>query len=245
VRGNYLQALGIRLLSGRFFTPADTADSQLVAIVNHKLAEHYWPGSDPIGRRLRLGTKEMQTPWATVVEKSPTSKTPRRKPQPRSSTISRVEQFEKSIGSFASPTDVNGNSGYIAVRTAIAPEQIANALRASVRSMDPQLPLAQIQSMEQAVSDSEAPRRFNTVLISSFAIAAVLLAALGIYSVIAFSAALRAQEMAIRIALGSQRSGILSLVFVSAAKLAIAGCALGLLGAAAASRLMQSLLFGV
>jgi len=111
--------------------------------------------------------------------------------------------------------------------------------------MDPQLPLAQIQSMEQAVSDSEAPRRFNTVLISSFAIAAVLLAALGIYSVIAFSAALRAQEMAIRIALGSQRSGILSLVFVSAAKLAIAGCALGLLGAAAASRLMQSLLFGV
>jgi len=245
VRGNYLQALGIRLLSGRFFTPADTADSQLVAVVNRKLAEHYWLGSDPIGKRLRLGTKEMQTPWTTVVgevadvkETSPETPTKEQYYQP-------VEQFEKSIGSFASPTDVNGNSGYIAVRTAIAPEQIANALRASVRSMDPQLPLAQIQSMEQAVSDSEAPRRFNTVLISSFAIAAVLLAALGIYSVIAFSAALRAQEMAIRIALGSQRSGILSLVFVSAAKLAIAGCALGLLGAAAASRLLQSLLFGV
>ena len=245
VRGNYLQALGIRLLSGRFFTPADTADSQLVAVVNRKLAEHYWLGSDPIGKRLRLGTKEMQTPWTTVVgevadvkETSPETPTKEQYYQP-------VEQFEKSIGSFASPTDVNGNSGYIAVRTAIAPEQIANALRASVRSMDPQLPLAQIQSMEQAVSDSKAPRRFNTVLISSFAIAAVLLAALGIYSVIAFSAALRAQEMAIRIALGSQRSGILSLVFVSAAKLAIAGCALGLLGAAAASRLLQSLLFGV
>src|SRR5882724_8457406 len=245
VRGNYLQALGIRLLSGRFFTPADTADSQLVAIVNHKLAEHYWPGSDPIGRRLRLGTKEMQTPWATVVGEVADVKDAAPETPTKEQYYQPVEQFEKSIGAFASPTDVNGNSGYIAVRTAIAPEQIANALRASVRSMDPQLPLAQIQSMEQAVSDSEAPRRFNTVLISSFAIAAVLLAALGIYSVIAFSAALRAQEMAIRIALGSQRSGILSLVFVSAAKLAIAGCALGLLGAAAASRLMQSLLFGV
>jgi len=245
VRGNYLQALGIRLLSGRFFTPADTADSQLVAVVNRKLAEHYWPGSDPIGRRLRLGTKEMQTPWATVVGEVADVKDAAPETPTKEQYYQPVEQFEKSIGSFASPTDVNGNSGYIAVRTAIAPEQIANALRASVRSMDPQLPLAQIQSMEQAVSDSEAPRRFNTVLISSFAIAAVLLAALGIYSVIAFSAALRAQEMAIRIALGSQRSGILSLVFVSAAKLAIAGCALGLLGAAAASRLMQSLLFGV
>jgi len=125
------------------------------------------------------------------------------------------------------------------------PEQMANVLRATVRSVDPQLPLAQVQSMERAVSDSEAPRRFNTAIITAFAVAAVLLSVLGIYSVIAFSAALREQEMAIRIALGSQRSGILGLVFASAAKLAIAGCALGLLGAAAASHVLQSLLFGV
>ena len=109
-----------------------------------------------------------------------------------------------------------------------------NLLRSTVRSIDPQLPLTQVQSMDQTVADSEAPRRFNTVLISAFAIAAVLLAALGIYSVIAFSAALRVQEMAIRIALGSQRSGILGLIFTSAAKLAVAGCVLGMLGAAAA-----------
>jgi ABC-type antimicrobial peptide transport system permease subunit len=99
--------------------------------------------------------------------------------------------------------------------------------------------------MEQNVSDSEAERRFNTVLISTFATAAVLLAALGIYSVIAFSAALRTHEMAIRIALGSQRSGILGLVFTAAAKLAVAGCAVGLLGAAAASHLLRSLVFDV
>jgi putative ABC transport system permease protein len=125
------------------------------------------------------------------------------------------------------------------------PEQMVNALRSTVRSIDAQLALSQVQSMEQAVSDSEAPRRFNTGVISAFAFAAVLLAALGIYSVIAFSSALRVQEMAIRIALGSQKSGILGLVFLSAVKLALAGCAMGLLGAAAASHLLDSLLFNV
>jgi ABC-type antimicrobial peptide transport system permease subunit len=156
-----------------------------------------------------------------------------------------VKQFEKSTGPLGSPADLNGNGGYIALRTEIDPEQMTNALRATVRSVDPQLPLTQVQSMEHTVSDSEAPRRFNTAIISAFAIAAVLLAALGIYSVIAFSAALRVQEMAIRMALGSQRSGILRLVFASAAKLGVAGCAIGLLGAAAASHLLRSFLFNV
>jgi predicted permease len=245
VHGNYLQAMGIPLQSGRFFTPADTSETQLVAIVNHKLAQHYWPGSDPIGKRIRLGTPEVQTPWLTIVgevadvmESSPDEPAKEEWYQP-------VEQFEKSVGSLASPTDLNGNNVYVALRTAMEPAPMTNALREVVRSIDAQLPLSQVQTMEQAVSDSEAPRRFNTVLISSFAGAAVLLAALGIYSVIAFSAALRVQEMAIRMALGSQRSGILSLVFGSAAKLALVGCVVGLLAAAAASRVMQSFLFGV
>jgi ABC-type antimicrobial peptide transport system permease subunit len=99
--------------------------------------------------------------------------------------------------------------------------------------------------MDHALSDSEAPRRFNTILISSFAGAALLLAILGIYSVIAFTVALRGQEMAIRMALGSQRSGIVGLVVASGAKLAAAGCVIGLVGAVAASRLLQSLVFGV
>jgi predicted permease len=246
VQGDYLQAMGIPLLGGRFLTHGDTADSQLVVIVNHKLAEHYWPGSDPIGKRLRIGTPETQTPWMTVVgevadvkEDSPDIPDKEQYYQP-------VEQEEKSLGSLASPADPpRGNGGYIAVRTAMEPEQMANVLRATVRSIDSQLALDQVQSMEHTVSDSEAPRRFNTALISAFAIAALLLAALGIYSVIAFSAALRTQEMAIRIALGSQRSGILGLVFTSAAKLAIAGCAIGLIGAAGASHMLDSFLFGV
>ena len=233
------------MLAGRYFTSADSENGLLVAIVNHKLAEHYWPGADPTGKRLRIGTPEMQTPWITIVgeiadlkDGSPDDPTKEQYYQP-------VKQFEKSIGSLASPDDLNGNAGYLAVRTATQPEQMANTLRSVVRSVDSQLPLDQVQSMEHALSESEAPRRFNTALISAFALTAVLLAALGIYSVIAFSAALREQEMAIRIALGSQRSGILGLVFVSAAKLALAGCAVGLPGALAASQLLRSLLFSV
>jgi putative ABC transport system permease protein len=245
VHGDYLQVMGIPLLSGRFFTPADTENAQLVTIVNHKLAEHYWPGSDPIGKRLRLGTPETQTPWLTIVGEVADIKEASPDVPAKEQTYQPVEQFEKALGTLATPTDLNGNGGFIAFRTAMPPEHMENALRATVRSMDPQLALDQVQTMERAVFESQGPRRFNTALISAFALAAVLLAALGIYSVIAFSAALRAQEMAIRVALGSQRSKILRLVFTSAAKLAIAGCGIGLIGAVAASHLLQSFLFGV
>jgi ABC-type antimicrobial peptide transport system permease subunit len=156
-----------------------------------------------------------------------------------------VAQLEIDIGAYATPSDINGNGGFIVLRSALPPQQMENALRATVRSIDPQLPLTRVQTMEQVVSSSEAPRRFNTVIISSFAVAAVLLAALGVYSVIAFSVVARVQEMAIRMALGSQRSGIMRLILQSGMKLAAIGCAVGLAGAVAASRLLRSFLFGV
>ena len=245
IQGDYMQAMGTPLLAGRLLTPADNENSQLVAIVNHKFAEHFWPGGNAIGKRLRIGMQESPTPWVTIVGEVADVKESSPDVPDKEQWYAPIDQFEKSLGTFASPGDLQGNGGYIVLRTAMEPEQMANTLRQTVRSIDAQLPLTQVQNMQQTVSDSENERRFNTVLISSFAIAAVLLAALGIYSVIAFSAALREQEMAIRMALGSQRSGILGLVFKSAAKLALAGCALGLLGAAAASKLLQTLVFDV
>ena len=245
VQGDYFAAMGIPLLRGRLLTPADNVSSQLVAVVNRKLAEQSWPGQNPIGKQLRLGTQGMNTPWMTVVgevadvkESSPDQPTKQQYYQP-------IDQAERSLGSLATPTDLNGNGGFIALRTAMPPEQMENALRATVRSIDPQLPLTQVQAMTQSLSESEAPRRFNTFIISAFALAAVLLAVLGIYSVIAFTVALRVQEMAIRMALGSQRAGIVALVLASGAKLAVIGCVLGLAGALASSRLLQTLLFGV
>ena len=245
VAGDYLQAMNIPLLAGRFFNPADNSNSQLVVIVNRKLAEHYWPGQDPIGKRLRIGMPESPTPWMSVVGEVANVKEASPDAPEKEQWYQPIEQFAKSMGSMGSPTDVYWSSGFIAVRTAMEPEAMTNALRATVRSLDPQLALAQIQPMESAISDSEAPRKFQTAIITAFALAAVLLAALGIYSVIAFSAALRVQEMAIRIALGSQRSGILRLVFSSAIKLALLGCAVGMAGAAATSHLLDSFLFGV
>jgi putative ABC transport system permease protein len=243
--GDYFRTMGIALLRGRTFTEADRPGAQLVIVVNHKLAEHYWPGQDPIGKRMRLGTLEMQTPWMTVVGEVADVKLSSPDDPTREQFFKPVAQDEDDGGALDTPDDLNGNGGYIVLRSALPPEQMENALRTTVRAVDPQLPLTQVRTMEEAVSSSEAPRRFNTVLITSFAFAAVLLAVLGIYSVIAFSVASRVQEMAIRMALGSQRGGIVRLVLVSGAKLAAVGCVLGLGGAVAASSLLQSLLFGV
>jgi predicted permease len=245
VIGDYFRTMGIALLRGRTFTTADKAGAPLVLIVNRKLAQHYWPNQDPIGKRIRLGTPESQTPWMTIVGEVADVKLGSPDDPTKEQFFSPVDQAEEELGSFASPTDLNGNGGYIVLRSALRPEQMESALRTTVRAIDPQLPLTQVQTMEQAVSSSEAPRRFNTALITIFAFAAVLLAVLGIYSVIAFSAASRVQEMAIRMALGSQRSGIVRLILESGAKLAAIGCILGLAGAAAASSLLRSLLFGV
>jgi predicted permease len=245
VIGNYFPAMGIPLLRGRLFTEANRHGSQLVLIVNHQFAQHFWPGQDPTGKRIRIGTPEMQTPWLTVVGEVADVKLTSPDDPSKMQYYTPVDQSEDDAGALASPTDLNGNGGFIVLRSSLPPEQMENALRSVVRSIDPQLTLTQVQTMEQAVAQSEAPRRFNTVLIGSFAFAAVLLAVLGIYSVISFSVASRMQEMAIRMALGSQRWAIMRLVLQSGAKLAAVGCAVGLCGAAAATTLMRSLLFSV
>jgi putative ABC transport system permease protein len=243
--GNYFAAMKIPLLRGRVFTEADKDGAPLVVMTNHKLAEHYWPGQDPIGKRLRLGTADVKSPWLTIVGEVADVKQDSPDVETREQYYEPVEQYETSSGQFGQPSDVWGNSGYITVRTTLPPEQMENALRSTVRSLDPQLALAQIQTMEHAVSDSEAPRRFNTAVIAAFAGGAVLLAVLGIYSVIAFSVELRVREIAIRMALGSQRKGIVRLILRSALRLAAIGCVAGVLGALAVSRLMGSLLFQV
>jgi predicted permease len=245
VEGDPFEALGIRLLRGRIFTESDNASSQLVAIVNRKMAERYWPGQDPIGKRLRRGMPETSTPWMTVVGEVDDVKLGSRDAETMPQVYQPATQTVASEGVLAGVGELSGSDGWIVLRSRLAPEQMENVVRATVRKIDPQLPLYQVQTMEHAVANSEAPRRFNTVLISSFAIVAVLLSVLGIYGVIAFSVALREQEMAVRTALGCQRSGLVLLILSSGARLAAVGCGLGLLGALVASRLLRSFLFEV
>jgi ABC-type antimicrobial peptide transport system permease subunit len=187
----------------------------------------------------------MSAPWMTVVgevgdvrQSSPDAPIRYQAYQPYSQNIA-------SYGPLAPPDALNAQGGAIVLRTTLRPEESIDELAAVVRQLDPQLPLIQVQSMDHAVSEAEAPRRFNAALISGFAAAAVLLALLGIYSVIAFSAAMRSQEMAIRLALGSQRSRIVQLIVVSGAKLGLIGCGVGAVAAIFATRLLRSMLFEV
>ncbi|MGA7522744.1 MAG: ABC transporter permease [Acidobacteriaceae bacterium] len=245
VVGDYFRAMGIPLLQGRYFTGADDAQGALVAIVNRELAEHYWPGENPVGKRLRLGAAGMNTPWMTVVGEIADAKKASPDRNAGAQFYFPVLQEENASGTFVSPDDINGNSLYVALRSKQPGTRMEDALRATVRQMDPQLPLTHVATMTEVVSESEAPRRFNTVLVSAFALSAVVLAVLGIYGVIAFSVAARVQEMAIRMALGAERGSIVKLVLNSGLKLAAVGCALGLGGAAAASGLLRSFLYGV
>jgi hypothetical protein len=244
VMGDYFQAQGISIIRGRAFTAADRDGAPLVAIVNRTLADHYWPGQDPIGKRLHRGPKEASLPWLTIVGQIDGVK--------QLADLPTEEQFytpwsqsKADAGSFAPPDMLTGTGGSIVMRGQLPPAQMADSLRAVVRSLDPQLPLTDVQSMDRVVTEAQASRRFNTALISAFAGAAVLLALLGIYSVIAFSTALRTQELAIRLALGSQRSGVMRLILASGAKLGVAGCLIGAVVADFATRLLSSFLFQV
>jgi putative ABC transport system permease protein len=243
--GNYFPTMKIPLLRGRVFTEGDKESAPLVVVINHKLAQHYWPGQDPVGKRLRLGTRDMKSPWLTIIGEVADVKQDSPDVDTQEQYYEPVEQYETSLGPLGAPTDIVGAGGYIAFRTSLPPEKMENAIRSTVRSLDPQLALAQVQTMEQAVSDSEAPRRFNTAVIAAFAGAAVLLAVLGIYSVVAFSVELRVREIAIRMALGSQRKGIVRLILRAAVRLAAFGCLAGVLGSHFVSRVMDSLLFQV
>jgi putative ABC transport system permease protein len=246
VMGDYFGAAGIHLIRGRDFTPADNATAPLVAIVNRTLAERYWPGQDPIGKRLHRGSAEATTlPWITVVgEISDVKELAADLPTMNQFYIP-ASQAKADAGSYAPATMLSGTSGSIVVRVRRPPEQMAGELRGIVHNIDPQLPLTHVESMNEVVDEGQASRRFQTALVCIFAAAAVLLAALGIYSVIAFSTALRTQEMAIRLALGSQRSSILRLVLTSGASLGLIGCGVGAFATLFATRLLRSLLFDV
>src|SRR5438046_3132767 len=158
VESDPFEALGIRLLRGRVFTESDNAGSQLVAIVNRKMAERYWPGQDPIGKRLRRGLPETSTPWMTVVGEVDDVKLGSRDVETMPQVYQPVTQTVASEGVFAYVGELSAADGWIVLRSRIAPEGMQDTLRATVRKIDPQLPLYQMQTMEHAISKSEAPR---------------------------------------------------------------------------------------
>jgi putative ABC transport system permease protein len=251
--GDFFRTMRIRLLEGRTFTANDRADAPLVVIVNQSMAKHCWPGGSPIGKRMHVGNPKKGLPWATVVGVVADTKLGSRD-EPGGDQWYAPEEQPAIL--FGTPDVGKGNvadgrtrteiaDGYIAVRSTVPVEAMTQVMRLTVAGIDPQLALENVQAMDGVISDVEAPRRFNTGLITAFAMGALLLALTGIYAVVAFSVSLRTQEIAIRMALGAQRRGIARLVLISGAKLAVLGCGLGLLGSLAVSRMVSSFLFGV
>jgi putative ABC transport system permease protein len=242
--GDYFRALGIPLIAGRYFTVRDRSDAPLVCIVDESMAKDEWPGQSPIGKRLHIGNPKRTLRWATVVGVVPDVRIDAPDQPAGEQWYFPLEQPAIIEGSGVTGM-LNLSSGWIALRSTLPPEQMIHSLRSAVAGIDPRLALDPVQPMADAVSAVEAPRRFNTGLITAFALAALLLAGMGIYSVIAFSVSQRTQEIAVRIALGAQRGNIARLVLGSGAKIAAAGCILGIVGSLAVSRLVGAFLFEV
>jgi putative ABC transport system permease protein len=245
VYGNYFKSLGIGLLEGRTFTARDRADAPLVAIVNRSMADHYWPGQSAIGKRMHVGNPKKGLPWATIVGVVANTKVGSPDDPDEDQWYVPIDQPQILDGTEPSSNLVNPANGFITVRSMLPADQMVRTVRDAVAEIDPLLPLQQVQTLSEAIANVEAPRRFNTDLITVFATGALILAITGIYAVVAFSMSIRTQEIAIRMALGAQRGGIARLVLLSGAKLAIFGCALGLVGSYAVSRFVSSFLFEV
>ena len=242
--GDYFRAMGITLIAGRTFTILDQADKPLVIVVNQSMARHSWRGENPIGKRMHLGNPHAPLPWATVVGiVGDTRIGAPDQPAPDQFYFPLAQPSIIDTGSSGGTPALSG--GFITLRSTLPPEQVIATLRTVVAGIDPQLALDPVGSMTEALSSVEAPRRFNTRLIATFAVAALLLAVMGIYAVMAFSVSLRTQEIAIRMALGAQRASIARLILGSGAKIALLGCALGVIGSLGAIHLVASLLFDV
>ncbi len=243
--GNYFEALGIPLLAGRVFTENDRADSPLVIIVSQSMAQHSWPGQNAIGKRMHVGNPNKGLPWATVVGVVGNTRIGARDQGDNDQWYVPAEQPAILNGSGSSETPSVPASGFIVLRAALPPDQMIGILHETVADVDPLQALEQVRPMSDVLSKTEAPRLFMTELIGSFALAALALSITGIYAVMSFAVSLRAQEIAIRMALGAQRGRIVALILRSGLALALFGSAIGIASSLALSRFVRSFLFGI
>jgi len=232
--GDYFGAMEIPLRDGRLFNDQDTPDAPRVALVDERMARQLWPDGNALGKRIRTGGIDANStaPWITVV-----------------GVVGNVKQdaldADSRMAIYMPQTQLTPRAINIVVRShgdAAAP---ATAVRSELRDLDPDLPVYDVRTMEQRVDESLARRRFSTLLLSIFAVLASGLAAVGIYSVVAFLVAQGTKEMGIRMALGATPRAIGLLIVRHGLLLAGAGLGLGVAGAVVLTRVMRSLLFGV
>jgi putative ABC transport system permease protein len=235
---DYFRAMGIPLIAGRAFSEADTSSASPVVVINQTFARRYFPNENPAGRHLKFGAAEGSDPWLTIIgvvadvrgfglDKEPNSEMYLSSQQQNFLRYNPLPQM------------------YLVARTTTDPNSLVASVLGVVRDLDKDLPLPRAQTMESYLAASIAERRSNMLLLGVFATIAMILAGVGIYGVISYSVAQRTHEIGVRVALGAQSRDVIALVVGSGMKLALMGVAIGLGGAVALTRWMQSLLFGV
>jgi putative ABC transport system permease protein len=238
---DYFRAMRIPLVRGRVFTAADTADSHPVAVISQAMAHRFWPDSDPIGRHFTqtfssLGPREIVGVVGNVkqdgldeVDPAATLYLPLAQMSPPAAQFGQWHSFPMSL----------------VVRTASNPGDATAEITAAIHSVDPTAPVLDVRTMEDLYSESVAARRLNMLLLAAFAGLALLLAAVGIYSVLAYAVRRRVREIGLRMALGAQTRDVLRLIVGDGLKPTLLGVAIGWVGAFALSRVIANLVFGV
>jgi putative ABC transport system permease protein len=232
VMPGYFEAMNIPLINGRVFTKRDRTGVHPAGIViNRTLAHKFFPNEDPIGKPLAVQWSHPDEPYEII------------------GIVGDVHQ--KSLDKEANPAVFLSNLQEptapvnLVVRTQGDPRQLANAVRAEIRALDREMPIAAVRAMDEIVSDSYAAPRFNTILLGGFAALALVLAGVGIFGVISYSVAQRTQEIGIRRALGAGAGSVMRMVLQQGMGLSAIGVVIGVAGALAATRLLESLLYEV
>ena len=232
VGGNYFEAMGIPLLRGRVPTDADTEITQPVFVIDEGLAQRYWPDEDPVGARVTWRVDEDRTLSGQVVGVVGGVRWGGIAYSPQATTYFWFPQRpERQVT--------------IVARASGDPAAVAQMIAAEVRGIDADQPVADIRTMQNFVSDDLAQSRFTMFVLTGFAAASLLLAAIGLYGVIAYNVAQRTREIGIRMALGAHRWDVLALVLRRGFKLTALGLALGISVSIAAGHLVTRLLFGI
>ncbi len=231
VSPRYFETLGIRLREGRTLANTDTADAPRVVVINETMKRRFFAAESPIGKRIKQGTAS-QNPWMDIV-----------------GVVDDVK-----YGGVGVPTEAAmyepymqnpGSPMYLVVRTAADPMGAVPAIRDVVRALDKDLPVIRVRSMSELIYQSKAEPRFRALLLGVFGLAALLLAAVGIYGVISYSVTQRTHEMGVRMALGAARPDVMRLILIQGSKLVLLGTAVGLAGSALITRSLATLLFAV
>jgi predicted permease len=228
VTPHYFSAMQTPLISGRFFTDADR-DASRVIIVNQSFVRKYFTDGSAVGKRLRRGA-DPKLPWERIVGVV--------------ADVRNESLDQAPVPQIYTPLE-DPQSASVVVRTSLPAESIIATLRAAVRSIDPSIALAEIQTMQEAVAASTARRRFQTTLLGIFAAAALLLALVGLYGLLAYSVRQRVPEIGVRMALGASRSHVIGMIVRQGLTLVFVGLVIGVALASAGVRVLTGMLYGV